>query len=385
MTRVIMRFGIPDAAWEVSRVPWRLSCSFGVVREINVVDAQMQFREISETVRGIDNRQPFIKGTRLFIRYLTRILGYNSAAWVIGTLLKVSNKDGNNRTKRYVRHLLAVNKYRNEYLAALQNCNFNVAISKKNRWAELAAERSLSKVSRQSARRYLGLLSKYGHYKREFGHPATRQVSESSNKFYLFGPNAGAGPSEKYKDYTLITMKPVATEIGSFNKKILFMNSEYYNSVICKNEPLASELEKKYGAIYVSCREAKLNRPFVRSKFPIGDALASPMALGRVLYNLVAMHGRFECIIEGFDFYLEPMTYSGYYPTLNRNKKNVVSEQAVCSSLADHDALYNFLFVKEIIQNINVVDSHDFKTLMMLTGEAYLEKLSKSRDFSSLG
>ena len=62
----------------------------------------------------------------------------------------------------------------------------------------------------------------------------------------------------------------------------------------------------------------------------------------------------------------------------------MISEQAICGGLADHDALYNFLFVKEMVQRLDIIDSNEFNRIINLRPEDYLDQLSKARKFEAL-
>ena len=147
---------------------------------------------------------------------------------------------------------------------------------------------------------------------------------------------------------------------------------------------MSNRLIEEFGIVYVHCRESNLSKPFKRAKFPLGDNIAGPMALGRILYNLIQEYGEFTCVIEGFDFYLDRQGYQGYYPSLFRNSSNTTREQIICSGLANHDALYNFLYVKKKAENLNILDSREFKKILKLSGEGYLSELAKTRNFRSL-
>jgi hypothetical protein len=342
------------------------------------------FKEVSEIVVGIDNKKPVIKFIRLFIRYLTRITGYIFAAKVLGLILFSLKSRVNSRNMKYNLYLLEINKLRNEYLNCLSKNNLHEAVLKKNQWAEFVSNNSSSQISRWNSRRYLSLLSRYGYYHKKIEGCEIDIKVESKKKFYIFGPNASVMPSSKYDEYVLVLCKPIDIEVGLFDEHILFINSHYYNNVVCNDKKLKNELIKKNDKIFVSCREAILSDHFIRSKFPIGDQLASSMALGRILYNLIKTYGKFSCIIEGFDFYLDQNPYKEYYPTLTRDKHSMINEQVICSSLAHHDALYNFLFVKEIVEKLDLVDSSDFCKIINLSGKDYLDKLSKFRKFEVL-
>ena len=113
----------------------------------------------------------------------------------------------------------------------------------------------------------------------------------------------------------------------------------------------------------------------------MSENLASPMALGRLLYNLVMEYGVFSCVIEGFDCYLDKGMYASYYPTLSKDKRQ---EQLICSGLAGHDALYNFLYIKEVAGMLDITDSVDFKKIIGMSGRLYLDKLSQIRKFETL-
>ena len=105
------------------------------------------------------------------------------------------------------------------------------------------------------------------------------------------------------------------------------------------------------------------------------------MALGRLLYNLVLQYGTFNCVIEGFDFYLDKKMYASYYPSMSIDKEQ---EQLICSGLAAHDPLYNFLYSKELTEILDIADSDSFKSLIEMSSKSYLEELSKIRNFNTL-
>ena len=113
--------------------------------------------------------------------------------------------------------------------------------------------------------------------------------------------------------------------------------------------------------------------------------IASEMALQRILGFLLNKFGKFDCVIDGFNFYLDKDAYkNNNYHKLTRDKKGMIKEKELCLSLADHDFLFNFLITKYYIRQINLIDSHEFKKIIDLDNEVYLEKLFKVRDFSSL-
>lgn len=349
----------------------------------NYSTSQAPFSEICEVVVGIDNKNLFFKFTRIFIRLLVRLLGYKVSTKVLGSLLFLFKKNTNTRWLRYFFYLLEVNKIRLEYFDLLCDNQLALAVLKKNKWAEFSLKESMNYGSRLSAKRYLSLLSRHGFSARKYDQCEYVPQGSTDKKFYIFGPNANINPSNKYKDHILVLTKDIDFDTSCFKQKILFSNSVYYTNIISDNEDMKIKLSKKFQSVYVSCRQAKISLPFVRSKFPIGDQLASPMALGRVLYNLVDKYGRFSCVIEGFDFYLDKRMYGDYYPSVGKEFSGEMSDKVVCKSLAEHDALYNFLFVKELVGHLDILGSEDFSKIINLSGVDYLKSLSKVRDFGS--
>lgn len=344
------------------------------------------FREISETVVGIDNLSPPVKATRLFIRYLTRAAGYRVSARVLDVLVGATRAASVRQPRGqadYSRYLLAINKLRIDYIRALCANDLHGAVQRKIEWAEAVLRGSRSLRSRFDARNYLALLSRHGYYEGAPRTCALRVQRTTERKFYIYGPNAGGPPSEKYRDFTLVLTKPIETDVSVFDEKVLFINSMFH-AKLSREPDLRSEIVDQYGTVFVSCRETKISEPFVRSKFPMGDHIASSQALGRVLYNLLRAYGTFTCVIEGFDLYLTPTAYGAYYPHLARDKNAMVSERVVCKALEDHDALFNFLYVKELAGMLKMVDSPAFRRIVALDGRQYLDELANVRNFRSL-
>ena len=178
-------------------------------------------------------------------------------------------------------------------------------------------------------------------------------------------------------------MKPVDFDLSIFSEKILYVNGNYYNKKMSNNNRHVNELLSNYDKVIVSSLLADLDVRVERAKFPISDNISSPMALGRLLYNLIFSHGRSKCVIEGFDFYLDKEINAEYYHSLAM-KINGSVEQDICKSISAHDGLFNFLYVKELCEYLEVVDSIDFKNILSRSGQWYINKLQKVRDFSTL-
>ena len=353
-------------------------------KQIASATNDMGFREICEDVKGINNRNFSIKATRLAMRYMTRIFGMNLSGSLLALIVAFLPKNIKNQNSRYLIYLLKINMKRINSFYHLSQNNLIEAVQDKIQWAEVSLQESKSLRVRLLSKHYLATMAKFGFTKKNYEIKKARRPLGTDQIFYIFGPNSKTEPSLKYTDATLVLMKPVSLNTDRFKNVYLYMNSIYYRTVLTQDDELKKNVLSKHQQVFVSCRQSELSEPFKRAKFPLCDSLAGPMALGRVLYDLQLRHGNFKCIIEGFDFYIRPSSYSSYYPTLINSKKDEINERAICLSLAEHDGLYNFLFVKEILEELELIDSEEFKKIINMTGEEYLDELSKNRKFKTL-
>ena len=354
-----------------------------------IVGNRTKFMEICERNPAVSNITLSIRITRWLIRYVTRLFGFSFSVRCFDYLLTFAKQIMSSPSQQYIIYLIMVNKFNIEYLLSVANNNFNGAMDKKSQWAEYTLQHSKDLKSKWATKNYLSLLQKNNFYDKDIrssNHLILPLIAKkrSELKFYIFGPNSKNGPSGKYKDHILVFLKPMDFEISNFKGSILFTNGIYYRSIVANSRDIRNHLTSKYSEIIVSCQTSALALPFKRAKFPISDNIAAPMALGRVLYNLIYTHGSFNCVIEGFDFYLSEEMYSKSYPSLARQADNSINEQLICSGLVAHDALYNFLYVRELVSMLNLKDSGSFKNLIKMDGHMYLNKLANVRNFKTL-
>lgn len=88
--------------------------------------------------------------------------------------------------------------------------------------------------------------------------------------------------------------------------------------------------------------------------------------------------------INIFDFYLTKNAYNSRYPTSLISKNGVINNQEICTSLIEHDALYNFLYVKKMSEILNIKESKEFINIVNMTGQEYVKKLVHIRNFSGI-
>jgi|APSaa5957512535_1039671.scaffolds.fasta_scaffold22437_2 hypothetical protein len=323
------------------------------------------------------------KVVRRVVKFLTTSLSVRSGYNFV-KLLEYNNLP----QVKYLYYYLFSTLLKREYVAYLANNNFELAYKKKIRWAGLILQYSDWKIECAAAHDFLRILSKNGYTKyqvsMEYSNVSFKEVDKiSSEKFYLYGPNSQHPPNIKYKDCIIVLTKDIENNIDKFKDSILFLNSIYYHEKIKNNSSKKNQLLQKYGKIYINSMHVINDKNINYSIIPPGSELCSPMALGRILYNLVIENGRFKGVIEGYDMYLEEESYSKFYPTLARNN-NEIDEKMIVRGISNHDPLYNFLMVKELIQYVNLIDSDIFLKIIKMSGNEYMERLIDVRKFELL-
>lgn len=311
-------------------------------------------------------------------------MGLTFSRFAAGMLLKIAT---NSIAKNFY-YILSCKIFKLEYLNNLQESDFEGAVRKKSEWANLVLDFSTDNDEKLAVGHYCSVLSKFGYFDaQKHSDSVCKELQnvrkKSEDTFYLYGPNSKSPPNSNYKDCTLVVTKDIEENCHGFRRSILFLNHVYYRTKIANDKGFKSKLLNKYDKIYISSILPIPDKEFEHSDMLPCSELGGSMALGRVLYNLIIKNGRFNCVVEGYDQYLSVDTYSKYYPTLMR-EESTVDERKVVQSLADHDALYNFLIVKLLLKHINLIDSRDFYTTVNISGDQYLKELASVRDFSLL-
>jgi hypothetical protein len=344
------------------------------------------FREIIE-INTRNNTKVSFLFTRALIRFLVRIFKLNLSKIFLKKYLNLYEVLFY-KNNSYEKYLLKINVLRIECKILLANKKLSEYLKKRIDWANFILNNSFSKKEKNAAKQYLTILNLYGYYNKKPILTDSIKNKESQiykgkiqKRFYLYGPNSALAPNPKYSNCTIILTKMIDCDIANFKESILILNFYTSNQLTQEDKKL---LLKKYNKIYLSSSNNKVESPFKKFNVDIGGHIASPMALGRILNNFAKMHLNSEFIIEGFDFYLSKNSYSGHIKTALPLKHNQLTERMICQSLFDHEALFNFLYVKNIISRLRIKNSQKFIEIMNLSGHQYLKKLCTLRNFHSL-
>jgi len=344
------------------------------------------FREIIEknTRNNLTLSVLLIRG---LIRYSVRIFSLNLSKILLKQYLNLYEILFFKK-KLYEKYLLKINIFRIETKIFLANKSLNEYVKKKIEWSNFILRNSLIEEEKKAASQYLNILKLYRFYDAKKILVRSNKIkkiknhkSKSIKKFYIYGPNSILPPDSKYSKYTIVFTKPTIHDISLFSNSILILNFYTSNQLTKKDKNF---LLKKYDKIYLSGYKKKIKPPFKKFDIGIGGHIASPMALGRILNKFSKMYPNSEFVIEGFDFYMSKNSYSGSILTALPLNFKLLTERLICESLFDHDPLFNFLYVKNIISRLRIKNSQKFLQIMNLSGNQYLTKLCTLRNFHSL-
>ena len=288
------------------------------------------------------------------------------------------------QTGSYILYLIKINISKLEYMLALANANFNEVVQIKTNWAKYVIKNSSSGLDREISREYLRIISTDNITNNKS--IVSKKEFSAQEVFYIFGPNAEYPPSLEHPNHRLVLTKPLTSDKNFYKNPILFVNAEYYFHKISSDEAFQKHLARTYSMIFVKDKNKTLKKPFFNSEEPIMGNIAAPMALGIIIYNLIKKFGMTQCVITGFDFYTKKETYAKNYPSLMGMKDETIDAEKLFLSLADHDPIYDFLYVKNLIlkNNIQIIKSLKFCEIMSLTPENYFSKLCSARNFKPL-
>jgi len=332
------------------------------------------FREISDDQDVYDNLSLQNKCLRVFIRYAVRFLGINLGMKLLNSISSLFKR----KIFSYLYYLLKINIFRLNYLIELSLNNYPKAIATKNLWAKYVSSNSVSPINKANADFYTKVISE----NQEVSVPS---VNDSNSKFYIYGPGCEHDPKPEYSDYTLVHLKPFPRGLSIFKNEVLFLNSYYFTNVVECNKEVLENLRKRYKKIYLSCMNSELPNGFERVNLFNQGYISSEMALQRILNFLSENFGKCECVIEGFNFYIDEDAYRNKnYHKLTRDGDGKIQEKELCLSLAEHDFLFNFIITQNLLKNIKLIDSKEFKGIISLDKEEYMQKLFESRDFTTL-
>lgn len=334
------------------------------------------FRELTDDSSFFKNKSFDIRLLRFTIRVIQNVLPFRSSKFILVKIAYIISKFNQ---QSHLLYILNLNIFRLRYLSNISKNNFSKAMELKKEWAEFILEKSSCGNNISAAKSFLNMVENETFT--DLNNVKDHIKGIANKNFYISGPSFGGYKSINFKEYTLVHLKPFSSDLSAFNHKILFLNSYFYRKKVINDPKLQQEILGSYDNIYIFCSVSKMLNGFKRlAGLPQGD-IASPMGLNRVLGYLIASSTpSSEFVIDGFDLFLSKNSYKN--KKYSKNANHLPSERNICLSLTHHDAAYNFLYTKKLVNKIILRNSLAFKSIADLSVKNYIKKLVKNRDFT---
>jgi len=332
----------------------------------------IKLREVSEN--WINNSIKVLIG-KIVIRYFSKIVKLGWVIYILEFLIKIC------RVKSADYYFYKINILRLKYFK--ESIFFSSTSISKIAWANFILNNSKDTALANYSSFYLNLYKNKSAINSKVLVSRKLHYSEVNSKyFYIYGPNSSSPPNNNLNKTTLVLTKTTDLDISSFYSNILFLN--YYTFSRLSHEEL-NNIHIKYKEIIIST-DKKIIFPWgnFETMKPTGTDLASPMSLGRILQYLTLKNVKPSIIIEGFDLYSNSICYSKIINTLMPLENKLSLEKTLCRSLLDHDAEFNFLFIKQILESTSLYESKDFLEILNQTSSSYMTRLHSVRNYELL-
>jgi len=344
---------------------------------INLPKIKSSLREINDPICGDESKTHKI--FRYIIRFgmYTRVLNFN----ISQSIIKILSKNFNNKVKV----LVIKNMFFIRYIKNIRKNNIEMAISEKYKWAQYIINNSPSeeKTAINTAKEYLNLINFY-YYKKNniiFQNEHKKLNINNEEIYYLYGPNSELRPNEELINGTIVLSKFPNFDISNYRNKIIFLN----NFVLLNLKiDILKKLTKDYSMVFIpKGYEFFSDNVYEMPKFNANN-LAGPMGLGRIIFTLKYELNAKNLFIEGFDLGLSKKAYSGNILTGYDLKDNIKFEEYYSRSLAIHDFVFNFLYVKFNLINLKIIGDEKFLKILNMDLDSYISKITKIRNFSKI-
>ena len=280
--------------------------------------------------------------------------------------------------------LIKINIFYKEYITYLEKGNLEKILTTKTKWANYVIQNKNTYDVRtyDLALNYRYLIDKYlnNNFSKlnSFDSFDQKQIN-----FYIYGPNSENYPSKLYKNNILVLTKFPNFSIDEFRETILFLNNHTINT---KSDKELKEKCRNFKKIYIPHGTPRLlNNMINMPKLPQGVGLGGPMGFARILFCLKDKVKKPIIKIEGFDLGISKKAYSGKIESLYNvvyKKKNFESHYRL--SLLDHDLIYNFLVVKDLLEDFIIFNSTEFTKIVNKDLESFFKEIYTIREFKKL-
>ena len=279
--------------------------------------------------------------------------------------------------------LIKKNIFYKEYITYVEKGNLKMIIATKSKWANYIIQNKNNHCIRSYdlAINYKYLIDKYlnNNYSKI---NSLDSIEQKKINFYIYGPNSESYPNLLYKNNILVLTKFPNFSIKEFRETILFLNSHTINT---KSNKELKEKCSDFKKIYIPYGTPRLLTNMINMPKLPQDNLGGPMGFARILHCLKDKVKKPIIKIEGFDLGISKKAYSGKIESLYNilyKKKNFESHYRI--SLLQHDFIYNFLLVKDLLKDFMVYKSPQFTKIINKDLEIFFKEIYRIREFKKL-
>jgi hypothetical protein len=294
---------------------------------------------------------------RALVRYPVRLFGSKTG---LSYLSIVSHIFPLNSDARY---FIQINFF---YLAAkyyIFNNDFKNYINIKNRWINYVIDHSKNENDIFISKYYKSNFDKFYNNISE-----VKYLNKFKNEeYYIYGPNSQIVPSTDKSNVNLILTKYPIFEVQNFRSITLFLNSYSSNQL---TPEMYNELFDKYELVLKN--ETLQGKAKILLANPESE-MASSMGLNRILRHLILTDRdkRYSVKLDGFDLYTKSNVFSGKILSAVSEMNTIDQNEMVLTALWQHDFIYNFLELKDLLLSFDIVESAGVLEIVNLDLEQY--------------
>jgi hypothetical protein len=306
---------------------------------------------------------------RFIIRYPVRLFGIRLGIYYLNLTYKIT------RFSKLYGDLYLVNLYHLKSFSLLIGKEYLNYLENKRKLLNYILQYGQNKDDKFIAKYYLELLNING-LPQITGFELTGAIN-FSDIYYIYGPNAKSFPNGKFIDSKLILTKFPNFEVSDFSSVDLYLNSHTFDQLSPDENNL---LLKKFNVIIKS--RSTDERLYQLDSLPDSE-IASCLGLNRILWHLYRKFGSsvnsVYLKIEGFDLYTEKISYSGNIYSTILNKSLNVQDEILIKGLWQHDLIFNFLDLKNVISKFKLIESDEFIKMINMSLTDYWKTVTKNR------
>lgn len=317
------------------------------------------FREITNSTKF--KYKIFELFIRAFVRYPVRLLGLKTGLYYLSILSHIFIL--NSKSK----YIVQINIYYLKSRFYLFKNDFKNYIENKKKWIDYVIDNSKNENDLYISKYYKNILYKY------FNNISEVKYSNNykNEEYYIYGPNSELAPSTDKSNVKLILTKYPTFEVQNFSSIIIFLNSYSSNQL---TPQMFNNLFDKYEIILkkeIFQDEAKILLANPESE------MASSMGLNRILRHLFLTNSdkRLSIKLNGFDLYTKFNIFSGKILSAVSEMNIINQNKMVLNALWQHDFIYNFLELKDLLLRFDIVESDELLEIVNLDLEEYWKKV----------